>query len=53
MSLGPSGHSEMQKQQAAAFIDLLLPTAAIKRNKFMDLQHVAEIPSPAVLIQQI
>lgn len=43
----------MQEQQANAFIDLLLPAAVITLHKLMDLWHVAEIPFPAALIQQI
>lgn len=53
MSLDASGHLEMQEQQADAFMDLLLPTAAANLNEFMDLYHVAGIPSPGLLIQEM
>lgn len=53
MGLDASGHLEVQEQQVDAFTDLLLSNAAIKLNEFMDLYHVAGIPSPALLIQQM
>lgn len=53
MNLHVSGHLEVQEQQVGAFMDLLLSTAAIKMNELVDLYHVAGIPSPALLIQQM
>lgn len=53
MSLDANGHLKMQEHQADALMDLLLSTAAIKLNEFMDLYHVAGIPSPALLILQM